>query len=55
MAKNKKIKNAANNGNRAYYDAMVEIRRSSAAQRHTEKSRKGTRTANKRQAINAGW
>ena len=55
MAKNKKIKNTANNGNRAYYDAMVEIRRSSAAQRHPVKSRKGTRTANKRQAINAGW
>lgn len=51
----KKTKGTADNGNRDYYDAMVEIRRSSAAQRHTLKSRKGTRTANKRQAINAGW
>lgn len=55
MMGKKKTKGTANNGNRAYYDAMVEIRRSSAAQRHTVKSRKGTRAAQKAKSINSGW
>lgn len=55
MAKKIKTKGTAGNGNRAYYDAMVEIRRSSAAQRHTPKRYKGTRAANKTKAISAGW
>lgn len=37
--------------NKAYMRAMQDLRRSSAAQRHTPKSRKGTRFANKSRAI----
>lgn len=37
--------------NEELYRAMQEIRRSSAAQRHTPKARKGTRLANKGKAI----
>ena len=41
--------------NEACYQAMVEKRRSSAAQPHTPKPRKGTRSAHKRNAVNQGW
>lgn len=46
----KNITGAARNEDR--YKAMLELRRSSAAQRHTPKPRKGTRSQNKRSAIN---
>lgn len=35
--------------------ARLELRRSSAAQRHVPKARKGTRAAARRRAINTGW
>lgn len=35
--------------------ARLELRRSSAAQRHVPKTRKGTRAAARRRAISAGW
>lgn len=35
--------------------ARLELRRSSAAVRHTPKPRKGTRAAQRRRAIAAGW
>lgn len=35
--------------------ARLELRRSSAAQRHVPKARKGTRAAARRSAIRAGW
>lgn len=35
--------------------ARLELRRSSAAQRHVPKTRKGTRAAARRRAINTGW
>lgn len=35
--------------------ARLELRRSSAASRHTPKPRKGTRADRKRRAISAGW
>lgn len=37
--------------NEALHEAMVEIRRSSATQRHTLKARKGSRAAKKRNAL----
>ena len=37
--------------NRDYMYAMQDLRRSSAASRHTPKHRKGTRAARKRQAL----
>lgn len=37
--------------NEAYYQAMVEIRRSSAASKHVPKARKGTRRSRKNSAL----
>lgn len=35
--------------------ARLELRRSNAAARHTPKARKGSRAAQRRRAISAGW
>lgn len=35
--------------------ARLELRRSSAAVRHTPKARKGSRATQRRRAISAGW
>lgn len=47
----KKSKPYRHQGNRALYDAMMELRRSSAAQLHEDKRRKGSRSAKKDKAI----
>lgn len=48
MAKQQKHRNMANP---EYIKAMMGLRRSSAAQRHTPKHRKGTRAARKKAAL----
>ena len=55
MAKNAKPAVSKAIRNEALHAAMVELRRSSAAQRHTPKPRKGTRTAQRKSAIACGW
>ncbi|GAA4767537.1 hypothetical protein [Citricoccus nitrophenolicus] len=49
MSKQKAVKHAVRNED--YYRAMVEVRRSSAASKHTPKPRKGTRTAQQSRAL----
>ncbi len=50
MASNKTVKYSPVR-NEAMHEAMMEIRRSSATQRHTLKARKGSRAAKKRAAV----
>lgn len=51
MAKSKTAPKFEPVRNESYYSAMVELRRSSASQKHVTVSRKGSRSARKQSAI----